>query len=235
MTDTTAIVERLYKEMKPLLAKDIVEIVSSALAVQDHAHTGLDGTSQIKLDDIYVPVGNLIWRINTAGVGITWYPGSDAGFTAANAGASASDVILLPPKTFTNTLTITAGAKVVGWSRFTTTLSGQITGGAGSSLENLTITRAANDGGTLIGVISPAAGIFYITGCDIVCTQSGGGDCYAVSAEDNGTIIEIWNSYLYGNAGGGGTGYGARRDGGTSADMFVYDSRVRGSTAECSE
>lgn len=200
----------------------IIDLINKVIG--DQAGIGTDN------DDLML--GNVI---RLRGTTVDIFDGDDTGFVNANAGATSGDVILLPAKAFTSTITITDGVKVSGWSRFTTTLSGQITGGAGSSVENLTITRAASDGATLIGVISPSSGTFYINGCDIVCTQSGGGDCYAVSAQVNGTIIEIWNSYLYGNAGGGGTGYGARRDGGTTADMFIYGGRIRGSTDPCSE
>ena len=208
----------LAADLEPFM----IDLINKVIG--DQAGIGTDN------DDLML--GNVV---RLRGTTVDIFDGDDAGFENANTGAASGDVILLPAKTFTSTITITDGVKVVGWSRFTTTLSGQITGGAASSIENLTVTRAASDGNTLKGVISPSSGTFYINGCDIVCTQSGGGDCYAVSAQVNGTIIEILDSYLYGNAGGGGTGYGARRDGGTTADMFIEGGRVRGSTDPCSE
>ena len=190
-----------------------------------------DREGSLSFDD-YFPLGNVL-RIRGSTIDV--FDADDDGFETANTGANSGDVILLPPKTFTSTATITDGVKIIGWSRFTTTLSGEITGGASSSIENLTVSRALSDASTLKGIISPSSGTFYINGCDIITTQSGAGDSFAVSAEVNGTIIEIWDSYLYGNAGGGGTGYGARRDGATTADMFIYGGRVRGSTDPCSE
>jgi hypothetical protein len=165
---------------------------------------------------------------------VDMFDGDDNGFETANTGASSGDVILLPPKTFTSTLTITAGVKIVGWSRYSTTLSGEITGTAGSSIENLTVSRTANSAATLKGVVGPATGTFYIHNCDVKADQSGSGDARGISAETNSTTVEAWNSYIYGNSGSG-TGNGTWRDTGTTAIIIIFGGRVYGSTNPCNE
>lgn len=154
---------------------------------------------------------------------------TQAGFTSALAASGTGDVIVIPPGTIAGDHTITDGVKVFGLSRWATILTGQITGGPDSSIENLSIERTANDATTLIGVDSPASGTFYISGCDIEVVQSGSGDAYGISADVGSTVIEIWNSYVYGSSGSG-FGYGAYRDTGTSAAAYQYGGRMRGST-----
>ncbi len=189
-----------------------------------------DREGSLSFDDFF-PLGNVL-RIR--GTTVDVFDGDDDGFETANTGASAGDVILLPPKTFTSTVTITAGVHIVGWSRYTSILSGEITGTAGSSIENLSVSRTANSGDTLKGVIGPASGTFYINNCDVIADQSGAGDARGISAETNGTTVEVWNSYIYGNSGSG-TGNGTWRDTGTTAIIVVFGGRIRGSTNPCNE
>lgn len=215
-------ITELVHKLEPFIVKIIEEYVKY------NTSTGTGGT-------MFLPREQAIWLLDSGGAAIKDYSADSSGFSSANADASSGDVIWIPPCTVAGNHTLTAGAKVVGASRYATIFSGQITGGASSSIENLSVTRAANDASTLKGVISPSSGTFYIHSCSITCTQSGAGDSYAVSAQTDGTIIEVWNTYLYGNAGGGGTGYGAYRDPGTSADLFIYGGRTRGSDSPCSE
>jgi hypothetical protein len=171
---------------------------------------------------------------STSHVSAREYAVTSSGLDAALSSATSGDVILLPAQDISGNHTITAGVKVVGYSRYATILTGQITGGASSAIENLSVIRTANSSDTLKGVVSPASGTFYINGCSIVSTQSGSGNSYAVSGENNSSTIEIWNSYMYGSSGSG-TGYGTYRDSGTSASLYVFGGWVRGSTNPCSE
>lgn len=148
-------------------------------------------------------------------------------FGSAITAAGSGDIIEVSAGTITGDHTIPDGVRVVGRSRYATVFTGQITGGDGASIENLSIERSANDATTLIGVDSPGSGTFYIHNCDIEADQSGSGDAYGISADVNNTIIEVWNSYLYGNSGSG-SGYGAYRDTGTSAAAYLYGGRCYG-------
>jgi len=156
---------------------------------------------------------------------------TNSGFSSALSSAASGDVIIIPPCSISGDHTITDGVKVVGLSRWATILTGQITGGNGASIETLSIERSANDATTLIGVDSPASGTLYIRDCDIEADQSGSGDARGISADLNGTFIECWGCYLYGNSGSG-TGYAAYRDTGTSAGLYIFGGRAEGSTAE---
>ncbi len=154
---------------------------------------------------------------------------SQAGFSAALASAGTGDVITVPPATITGAHTIADAVAVWGLSRYATIFSGQITGGAGASIENLSIIQSADSADNLVGVDSPASGTFYINGCDIEITQVGSGNAYGISADINNTLIEIWNSFVSGDSTGG-TGYAGYRDTGTSATAHFYGGRALGST-----
>ncbi len=193
----------------------MIDLINKVIG--DHAGIGTD--------DDELLLGNVI-RIRSTTVDV--FDGDNAGFENANAGAASDDVILLPPKTFTSTITITAGVKIIGWSRYSTVLSGQITGTAASTLENLTLARTANDGNTIKGMINTASGICYVSNCVITVTQNGAGNGYAVSMDNNG-ILECWNCYLFGHSGSG-NGYGVF-DGGGAGGVVIFGGRVAGSTA----
>jgi len=178
--------------------------------------------------------GDTILHYDSGGNPVAEKPATAAGFDSLLAFAASGDVIWLPARTIGGDHSITAGVKIVGMSRYATILSGQITGGASSSIENLSITRAADSADTIKGAVNPSSGTFYINGCNIVITQAGSGDARAISAETNSTTVEVWNSYLYGNSGSG-SGHGTWRDTGTSALIVVFGGRIRGSTASCNE
>ena len=152
---------------------------------------------------------------------------SAAGFTAAMASESAGDVIFIPHATITGDHTITAAVKVIGLSRYASIFSGQITGGAGSSIENLSIIRSADSADNIIGVDSPSSGVFYINDCDIEVTQAGAGDAYGLSVDVAGTTIEAWDSFVSGGSAGG-SGYAAYHSNGSG---YFYGGRAYGSTA----
>ena len=158
------------------------------------------------------------------------YAVSSTGFDAALSAASSGDVILLPAQDISGNHTITAGVKVVGYSRYATQLTGQITmGGADATLENLSIIRTANNSTTYKCLINPSSGTSYVHSCDIKITQSGSGNAYAVSL-DNAGNIEIWNSLTYASSGSG-SGY-AVYDGGGGGSIFLLGGRAYGSTDE---
>ena len=207
----------LAADLEPFM----IDLINKVIG--DHAGIGTDD------DDLML--GNVI---RLRGTTVDIFDGDDTGFVNANAGAASGDVLLLPAKTFTSTITITAGVKIVGWSRYTSILTGQITGAASSSIENLTVSRTANSGDTLKAVVGPASGTFYIHNCDVKANQSGAGDARGISAETNGTTVEAWNSYIYGNSGSG-TGNGTWRDGATTAAIVIFGGRVYGNTNSCNE
>lgn len=175
-----------------------------------------------------------IWLTHADGSSPQDYGVSEAGLLAANSAASSGDIIKLPTGTYSGDVTITDGVKVVGESRYATILSGEITGGDDASIENLSVIRTANDGNTLKGVIMAVAGTFYLNGCDIEVTQSGGGDARALSSEANSSIIEAWNSYMNGDSSGG-SGWGAWRDTGLATTVYIHAGRVTGSTNPSNE
>ena len=151
---------------------------------------------------------------------------SQAGFSAANASAGSGDIIFIPPTTITGTHTITAGAAVIGLSRYATIFSGQITGGVGSSIENLSLLQSVDSGDNIVGVDSPSSGTFYINGCDIKIVQAGAGDAYGLSVDVAGSIIEAWNCFISGSSTGG-SGYSAYH---TDGSAYFYGGRAYGST-----
>jgi hypothetical protein len=157
------------------------------------------------------------------------YPANNAGFTDANSAAASGDVILIPTCTITGNHTIAADVSVVGYSRYASKFSGQITMGSGSTMENLTITRTDDSASTIKGIINPSSGTAYVHSCDVKADQSGSGDAYAISLDNNGGM-EFWNCYLYGNSGSG-SGY-AGYDGGGSGTVSFFGGRLNGSTDE---
>ena len=178
--------------------------------------------------------GDTILHYDSGGNPVAEKPATAAGFDSLLGFAASGDVIWLPARTIGGDHSITAGVKIVGMSRYATILSGQITGGASSSIENLSINRTADSGDTIKGVVDPSSGTFRIHNCDVTVIQAGAGDARAISAETNGTTVDVWNSYLYGSSGSG-DGHGTWRDTGTSALIVVHGGRIRGSEASCNE
>ena len=149
-------------------------------------------------------------------------------FQAALTKSYSGDIIEISGGTVTGNYTMIAGVKVIGRSRYATILTGQITGASGASIENLSIIRTDDSATDIVGVDSPAAGTFYINGCDIEATQAGAGDAYGLSVDVATTTIETWNSYLYGSSTGG-AGYAAYCTTGTAE---INGGKAYGSTAE---
>jgi|WetSurMetagenome_2_1015567.scaffolds.fasta_scaffold08917_2 hypothetical protein len=141
--------------------------------------------------------GNGILLFNGGGAVLREFAATDAGLDLASAAAAAGDLVLLPLFTLAGNHTLTAGVHYAGSSRRGTILSGQITGAAGATLEHLSITRTANDANVLAALVGPAAGICYVTDCELAATQAGAGTGYAI-AVGNGDVY-VYDSSLYGS------------------------------------
>lgn len=151
--------------------------------------------------------------------------GTGTGVDTASAAAAAGDTIILPSKTIAGDHALTAGVRYVGVSRFGTILTGKITGADGATLENLTISRTANDANNLIGYESPMAGTTKLFHCHITVTQSGAGAAHAIHT--SGGNVEVWDCYTNGQSVGG-DGYGTYNAGG----LVIIDGGARfGSTS----
>jgi len=103
---------------------------------------------------------------------------TSAGFDLALAAAVDGDVVLLPAGTIDGDHTVGAGVEVCGRGRENTVLSGQVTLGDGAVLRGLSVLRAADQAGDLIGVVAPASGMAYVIGCDLR-VENATGDGYA--------------------------------------------------------
>lgn len=183
--------------------------------------TGLEISSgEIVVDDTFY-----VWHYDNSAAELYRYAASAAGFAAALAAAASGDILLVPPVTISGNYTITAGVAVVGKSRFASIFTGAITGAAGASIENLSITRTANDANALTGVTGQASGTFYVSDCHITCTQSGAGTAAAVRQDAAGTV-QVWGCRLYGSSAG--SGYGTYR---TAGIITVDGGATLGSTA----
>jgi len=165
---------------------------------------------------------------SSADVSAREYLATAAGLDAALAAATSGDVILLPPQSISGNHTLTAGCSVVGYSRYSTKLTGQITMAATATLERLTVIRSANDSSNYKAVINQATGTSYIADCDIKVEQLGAGHAYAVALDGAGNL-ELWNCFTYGSSGGG-TG-NAGKDGGGGGSIYSFGGRLYGSTA----
>jgi len=166
---------------------------------------------------------------SSANVSAREYAVSSAGFDAALTAASSGDVILLPAQDISGNHTITAGVKVVGYSRYATQLTGQITMAASASIENLSIIRTADDSSAYVALINQASGTSYAHSCDIKVEQSGSGNAYGVSLNGAGNL-ELWNCYTYGSTAGA-YGY-AVYDNSGGGNIILFGGRAYGSTDE---
>jgi len=171
-----------------------------------------------------------ILLVDSGSISAREYAANNTGFAAALSAATSGDAILVPTCTVTGNHTITAGVKVVGYSRYATIFSGQITmGGDGSSMENLTIKRIADDSSDYKALINPDSGTAYAHSCDLIISQTGSGDAKVVNLDNNG-ILEMWNCLCSG-ASTSGSGY-AGFDGGGTGGLYFFGGRCYGSTDE---
>lgn len=169
--------------------------------------------------------GDFVWMILLfkGGQLVQVYPTTSAGLDDASAAAVAPDIIFIPDCLIPDDHTFVAGVHYVGLSRRGTVLSGQITLGVGTVLDNLSIIRTANNANDLIGVQGPATGQAYIQDCVVTCTQSGAGNAYAINTPSGGGF-ETWMSDFWGTSIGG-SGYAARSYDGL---IYIYGGRCRG-------
>lgn len=133
--------------------------------------------------------GNRILLFSRAGALLAEFAYSDAGLDAAEAAASAGDIVLLPPGTWAADHAVKAQTTLRGSGVLSSMLTGLITLDSEASLENLNVTRTANDATTLIAVLGPAVGGGFIRQCNIVATQSGAGSGYALSTQAGNIYI----------------------------------------------
>lgn len=228
----TRLIRKIIRAIKPYVAGWITEqsksviIGGSFAAPSPHDLDGMHHTGYL------TPALGYILRIR--GNTVKVFSGDNAGLASANGGATTNDVILIPPVEFTADLIIADGIKVVGWSRWATVFSGEITGGAGASLENLSVSRSESSGSDIAAILAPASGIFKFQNCDIECVNSGAGNAYGISCAVAGSIIMAWNSYIYGESATG-KGYGTYRDTALSCAIHIFGGHVWGSTTPCNE
>jgi len=204
----------LVHKLEPFINKMIEEYVSY------NTNTIISGGSSA------LPREHAIWLLDSGGGAIKDYSADSNGFDSANADAATGDIIWVPACTVAGDKTVTAGAKVVGESRYATIFSGQITLGASSTLENLSVVRSVDSASDHKGVVTGASGVAYLNDCDVEVTNAGAGDAYGASIDGAGDI-ECWNCYLYGNSGSG-SGYAAYI--GSSGNGYVYGGRCYGTT-----
>jgi len=204
----------LVHKLEPFINQMIEEYVSY------NTNTMISGGSSA------LPREHAIWLLDSGGGAIKDYSADSNGFDSANADASTGDIIWVPACTVAGDKTVTTGAKVVGESRYATIFSGQITLGASSTLENLSVVRSVDSASDHKGVVTGASGVAYLNDCDIEVTNAGAGDAYGVSVDGAGDI-ECWSCYLYGNSGSG-SGYAAYI--GSSGNGYVYGGRCYGTT-----
>lgn len=180
----------LAHKLEPFINQMIEEYVSL------NTNTMVSGGSS------FLPREHAIWLLDSGGAAIKDYSADSNGFSSALADATSGDIIWIPAGTIGGNHTLAAGVKGVGASRYATILSGQITLGADSCLENLSVVRSVDSASTQKGVVIGAAGTAYMSGCEISVTNAGAGDAYALGIEDDGDV-ECWDCHLYASSGGG--------------------------------
>ncbi len=168
-----------------------------------------------------------------SGSTVTRYSADAAGLTSALLTASSGDTVVVPPRTYAANYTVPEGVAMVGISRESTIITGELTLEANSALEFLTVSRVDNGANTLRAVTAPTAGTARVHSCNLEVNQSGGGDAYAVAILSNGSL-EVWNSLLWADSGGG-NGYGGYRDTEYAGSLYVFGGRCYGSTGPFNE
>jgi len=204
----------LAKRIRPYIKFQAAELAATVLEGPD-------------IDIDYVTVGrggDQIITFDNTGSPVAEYAPTSAGFDLAL--AATAPVVWLYGYTISGDHTIPSSYHVIGNQRDTSILSGQITMGAGSSLTNLSVIRTANDANTLYGVYGSGAGVSYLYGCKITCTQAGAGAAYAVAASAGLSLnqgdIKIYRCELEATSGSG-DGYCGLS---TAGRLYVYHSRA---------
>lgn len=177
--------------------------------------------------------GDTVLLFDSGGNPIAEYAASSAGFDAATAAATAGDIVEVPALTIPDDHSLKAGVHYIGKSRWATIFTGKLTFGIGTTLENCSIVRTANDASTLIGIQAPAAaGVAKVQNVDCDLTQSGSGDAYGVYSSGDGEI-KLWNCDLDVTSVSG-DGYGTYREL-VGASIYLDGGVCIGSTGSCNE
>jgi len=141
--------------------------------------------------------GDTILLLSALGYPVQEAPLTSGGLTTIMSIAGSGMLVQLPPCSLPGDHTLTSGVLLRGAGVQASILTGQITGTDASGLENLSITRVANDATKLIAVLGPDSGSMKIRECDISATQSGAGTGYAISVQAGD--VYIYNSRAYGS------------------------------------
>ena len=171
--------------------------------------------------------GDTILLFDSGANPVAEFAATSAGFDLAIAAATSGDTIWLPSVTISGDHVLSAGIHHIGVSRFGSVLTGQITGGAGASLENCSVTRSANSASALYGIVAPATGTCYMAGVHVSATQAGAGNAAAIYAAAGGNV-EAWNCSLRAPAGGAGWHYGVYH---VAGQVYVEGGVCHGATA----
>lgn len=212
-------ISELVHQLEPFINQMIEEYVNY------NTNTIISGGSSS------LPREHAIWLLDNGGAAIKDYSADSDGFDSANADASSGDIIWIPACTIAGDKSVTAGVKVVGASRYATIFSGQITLGASSALENLSVVRSVTSGGTCKGIVTGASGTAYLSDCDIKISNQDSGNAYGISVDGAGNI-ECWSCCIWGLAvsfeGVSGDGYAVYL--GSTGVGFIYGGRCYGTT-----
>lgn len=172
-----------------------------------------------------------IIRIAADGSGTWIYEPDTAGLTAALAASTAGDMLWMPPARIAGNFTVPASVTMSSMGN-DCIIEGTITlAGSSSHIIGMVVDYTAASAGQLVGVItSNAAGTSYINNCGFTVENTGAGDTLGIKHTGMGELY-IWNSNVYGNASGGGDGYGISPEGGA---VYMEGGWLRGSTLPAS-
>lgn len=125
--------------------------------------------------------------------------GEYATLALAIAAVAAHDTLFVPSGTWAGDITVPANVTVHGLSQANTILSGQIILSDGTRVEDLSITRTANDATTLVGVYAPSLGTAYLHNVKVSVTQNGAGSGVGIFTSSRGGDLEVHGGEVYGS------------------------------------
>ena len=169
--------------------------------------------------------GNTILLYDSGGNPVEGYAATSAGLDLASAAASAGDAIWFPPIPITVYHILAAGVHYIGIYRGASQLTGQITGGDGTTLENLSIIRSEDDAGAIYGLVEGAGGITMNLINVTIDVANATGVAYAVYMA-NGGRIDAYDTELLAETGS--AGYSVYV---SSGDFYHWSGVARGTTA----
>lgn len=172
--------------------------------------------------------GDTVELLDSGGNPVAEFAANSSGFDAASAAATSGDVVRAYAVTITGDHTLTAN---VTYEFHGTVFTGTITGGAGTKIYNINISVSANSSSEIDGFISAASGTTYLYNSNILTTQSGSGNSYAIKMAAGN--IELWDCNTNGISSGG-SGYGIYRIG-NMGTALLESGTLRGSTAPFKE